>query len=370
MSRSTALETEDQLVFSRSDGRRRARSTKRSAAGCSICRAQWAHPASCRQTWRRLDPTARTAASQSTCSRSMTARNGRWFDLEMDKLDRWAEDRRASLKAELDELDEALKDGEESGARLAPTLAGEARAPARSARSWRRARRSWRAYDQASRDIDRQKDALLDDISQPTGTSTSSRSRSSPCGGGWYELTTRSTTDTARDQTRTARPALARHRRRQARRSCCGSFPEARTEGGKIDFDRLKLALGETVDVGKERYGMTWPGKADCFKTIQAPSLGTLRPVPGGERQLRHDREPDHRGRQPRGPQASPEVVPGQGQDDLHRPALQHRQRLHLPRQLRGEPADLPRVHRARSTPRARSSAPTPRPTAASTRSG
>ncbi len=56
-------------------------------------------------------------------------------------------------------------------------------------------------------------------------------------------------------------------------------FPEIRTEGGKLDFERLKLALGETVDVGKERYGMTWPGKADCFRTIQAPSLGTLRPA-------------------------------------------------------------------------------------------
>jgi adenine-specific DNA-methyltransferase len=57
-------------------------------------------------------------------------------------------------------------------------------------------------------------------------------------------------------------------------------FPEIRTEGGKIDFDRLKLALGQTVDVGKERYGMNWPGKADCFRTIQAPSVGTLRPCP------------------------------------------------------------------------------------------
>ena len=55
-------------------------------------------------------------------------------------------------------------------------------------------------------------------------------------------------------------------------------FPEIRTEGGKLDFDRLKLALGETVEVGKERYGMTWPGKAECFKAIQTPSLGTLRP--------------------------------------------------------------------------------------------
>ena len=57
-------------------------------------------------------------------------------------------------------------------------------------------------------------------------------------------------------------------------------FPEIRTEGGKIEFERLKLALGESVDIGKERYGMSWPGKADCFKTIQAPSLGTLRPCP------------------------------------------------------------------------------------------
>lgn len=55
-------------------------------------------------------------------------------------------------------------------------------------------------------------------------------------------------------------------------------FPEIRTEGEKLDFERLKLVLGEAVDVGKERYGMTWPGKADCFKTIMAPSLGTLRP--------------------------------------------------------------------------------------------
>ena len=57
-------------------------------------------------------------------------------------------------------------------------------------------------------------------------------------------------------------------------------FPEVRTEGGKLDLDRLKLALGEVVDAGKERYGMNWPGKAECFHTIQAPSLATLRPYP------------------------------------------------------------------------------------------
>lgn len=55
-------------------------------------------------------------------------------------------------------------------------------------------------------------------------------------------------------------------------------FPEAFTEGGKVDFDRLKTTLGEIVDNGKERYGMNWPGKSECFRTIQAPSRATLRP--------------------------------------------------------------------------------------------
>ena len=50
-------------------------------------------------------------------------------------------------------------------------------------------------------------------------------------------------------------------------------FPEIRSEDGKIDFDRLKMLLGEIVDVGKERYSMNWPGKAECFKTIQMPSI-------------------------------------------------------------------------------------------------
>jgi len=66
----------------------------------------------------------------------------------------------------------------------------------------------------------------------------------------------------------------------QKHRELLRFFPEIRTEGDKIDFERLKLALGEAVDVGKERYGMNWPGKADCFKTIQLPSVGTLLPCP------------------------------------------------------------------------------------------
>jgi adenine-specific DNA-methyltransferase len=57
-------------------------------------------------------------------------------------------------------------------------------------------------------------------------------------------------------------------------------MPEVRADGNKIDFERLKLVLDGSIEVGRERYGMNWSGKAECFRTIQAPSVGTLRPCP------------------------------------------------------------------------------------------
>lgn len=51
----------------------------------------------------------------------LSTRNRRWFDTEMDKLDRWAEDRRASLKNELDEFDSAIREARRAS-RLAPNL--------------------------------------------------------------------------------------------------------------------------------------------------------------------------------------------------------------------------------------------------------
>lgn len=56
------------------------------------------------------------------------------------------------------------------------------------------------------------------------------------------------------------------------------SFPEVFAEGG-IDFDQLRRVLGDWIDPGKERFGLTWPGKAECMKIIQQPSFATLKPV-------------------------------------------------------------------------------------------
>lgn len=54
-------------------------------------------------------------------------------------------------------------------------------------------------------------------------------------------------------------------------------FPEVVTEG-KIDFEKLKLILGEEIEKRNERYEFTWHGKTQAMKLAQTPSTGTLRP--------------------------------------------------------------------------------------------
>lgn len=54
-------------------------------------------------------------------------------------------------------------------------------------------------------------------------------------------------------------------------------FPEIVTED-KIDFDKLKLILGDSIDKTSEKYKFTWPGKTQSIKESQKTSAGTLRP--------------------------------------------------------------------------------------------
>jgi ERCC4-related helicase len=158
----SALETEDVIVFSAvsEDGgslddvqcRRLFDLPARVESGCAV-------PAT-------FASTLETAQAQrrQTLLDETTSRNGRWFETEIEKLDRWAEDRRSSLKTELDELDEAFKEAKKA-ARLAPSLP-EKLERQRAARTLETKREeAWRAYDEASRDIDRQKDSLLDEVS-------------------------------------------------------------------------------------------------------------------------------------------------------------------------------------------------------------
>ena len=55
-------------------------------------------------------------------------------------------------------------------------------------------------------------------------------------------------------------------------------IPEAFTEG-KVDWEKLKAALGEDINFANERYVLNWAGKSDAFRIMQLPSSATLIPV-------------------------------------------------------------------------------------------
>lgn len=54
-------------------------------------------------------------------------------------------------------------------------------------------------------------------------------------------------------------------------------MPEVFDEG-KIDWEKLKATLGESVDFSNERYMLNWAGKSDAFRVMQRPSSATLVP--------------------------------------------------------------------------------------------
>ncbi len=74
-------------------------------------------------------------------------------------------------------------------------------------------------------------------------------------------------------------------KREELRRLFPGAFTETKIEEGglveSIDFEKLKAELGTFSDLfeaRRERYGTDWPGKKECMKLIQKPSLATLKP--------------------------------------------------------------------------------------------
>ena len=93
----------------------------------------------------------------------MGKRDGSWFDVEMDKLDRWADDRRISLKAELDDLEQKIKE-KRRVARQAANIPDKLERQRELRKLESQRDDAWRTYDQASRDVEKKKDDLLDDM--------------------------------------------------------------------------------------------------------------------------------------------------------------------------------------------------------------
>ena len=86
-----------------------------------------------------------------------------WFDEAMEKLDAWADDKRASLKINLKELDEqarTLKKEIRRTANLPEKLALQRRVKSLETRR----DEAWRVYDDAAREIEIEKERLLDAV--------------------------------------------------------------------------------------------------------------------------------------------------------------------------------------------------------------
>ena len=54
-------------------------------------------------------------------------------------------------------------------------------------------------------------------------------------------------------------------------------FPNVVSDG-KIDFDALRVLLGDEIDSSNEKYQFTWNGKTNSIKFAQTPSTATLIP--------------------------------------------------------------------------------------------
>ena len=94
---------------------------------------------------------------------NLSAKNGTYFEAELDKLDRWGEDQRATLKLELKELDERineLKRESRAAANLPEKLKLER--ARKQLDMWRD--EAWRNYDLSAREIEAKKDALMNEI--------------------------------------------------------------------------------------------------------------------------------------------------------------------------------------------------------------
>ena len=91
------------------------------------------------------------------------ARDARWFDSEIEKLDRWAEDRKLALENELRDLDRQITDARRAAA-IAPTLAAkvEAQRFVKDLEADRTRRR--RDYFAAQDEVDARKSTIMDQI--------------------------------------------------------------------------------------------------------------------------------------------------------------------------------------------------------------
>jgi SNF2 family DNA or RNA helicase len=90
-------------------------------------------------------------------------KNASYFEGELDKLDRWGEDQRASLKLALKELEEQIKETRRN-ARLAGNLPEKLKLEREKRQLDSKRDEAWQEYEKAAKNIETRKDNLMDEV--------------------------------------------------------------------------------------------------------------------------------------------------------------------------------------------------------------
>ena len=93
----------------------------------------------------------------------MSTRDGRYFETELDKMDKWAEDRRESLRVDLKDTEDRVKELKKQ-ARLASNLPEKLKLEKERRQLETKRDAAWRAYEQEAKTIESKKDSLIDEI--------------------------------------------------------------------------------------------------------------------------------------------------------------------------------------------------------------
>lgn len=102
-------------------------------------------------------------AEMSKILHGISERQAVWFDEEMEKLDKWADDKRTNLKMNLRDLDDELKELKKN-IRQASNLPDKIALQRKAKQLETKRDEAWRDYDDGAREIERLKDDLIDRV--------------------------------------------------------------------------------------------------------------------------------------------------------------------------------------------------------------
>ena len=100
---------------------------------------------------------------KNTIVNDISTKNAQYFEVELDKLDKWGEDKRISLKTTLKELDDEIKELKKE-ARIAPNLPEKLELQKKVRDLSKKRDLAWKEYDESAHEVEKQKDALIDEI--------------------------------------------------------------------------------------------------------------------------------------------------------------------------------------------------------------